>query len=79
LDVAVPEQGLHLVAKFNRDLERKDTEIVAAARAAGVGARALSSMFVAAKPQQGLVLGFSGFPEEELRMAAEKIGDIVRR
>jgi GntR family transcriptional regulator / MocR family aminotransferase len=79
LDVAVPEQGLHLVAKFHRNLERKDTEIVAAARAAGVGARALSSMFVAAKPQQGLVLGFSGFPEEDLRAAAEKIGDIVRR
>jgi GntR family transcriptional regulator/MocR family aminotransferase len=76
LDFTVPEQGLHMVARLIHD--RSDAEIVSAAKAAGVGIRALSQMFVDAAPQQGLVLGFSGFTPEELRTAARKIGEIVR-
>jgi GntR family transcriptional regulator / MocR family aminotransferase len=57
--------------------KRPDTEVVALARAAGVGVRALSTMYVNAKPQQGLVLGFSGFSDEALRAAAEKIGALA--
>ncbi|CAN7212957.1 PLP-dependent aminotransferase family protein [Bosea sp. LjRoot9] len=75
LDVTAPEQGLHLVAKLTS--ARCDVEIVAAAKAAGVGARALSSMFVTAQPQQGLVLGFSGFADDELRAAAARLDAIL--
>jgi GntR family transcriptional regulator / MocR family aminotransferase len=78
LDVAVPEQGLHMVARLIAGTsKRPDMEVVAAANAAGVGARALSTMYVNAKPLQGLVLGFSGFTDEVLREAAEKIGALA--
>ncbi|WNJ92957.1 PLP-dependent aminotransferase family protein [Bosea sp. 685] len=76
LDVTVPEQGLHLVAKLTS--ARCDVDIVAAAKAAGVGARALSSMFVTAQPQQGLVLGFSGFADGELRAAAARLDALLQ-
>jgi GntR family transcriptional regulator / MocR family aminotransferase len=52
---------------------RPDTEIAAAAKAAGVGARALSPMFVDAPPQQGLVLGFSSFGPDAIRDAAIRL------
>jgi GntR family transcriptional regulator/MocR family aminotransferase len=74
LDAAAPEQGLHLVAKLKST--RSDTEIAAAAKARGVGARALSRMFINAPPQQGLVLGFSGFTDDELRAAAITLCDL---
>lgn len=71
LAVAVPEQGLHLVARLLRG--GPDSEIVAAARMAGVGGRALSPMFLAAPPAQGLVLGFSGFDPDDVREAAIRL------
>ena len=57
--VTVPEQGLHMVARLSGD--RPDTDIAAAAKAAGIGARALSPMYIDAPATQGLVLGFSSF------------------
>ena len=74
LDVIVPEQGLHLVATLKGD--GPDTRLVEAARAVGVGARALSSMFVDGAKRHGLVLGFSGFSDEELRTATVKLGKL---
>ena len=68
LDVTVPEQGLHLVAKLARP--DRDMDIAAAAKANGIGARALSPMYVDAEPVQGLVLGFSGFDSSIIRAAA---------
>lgn len=75
LDIASPEQGLHLVAKILCD--RPDTEIAAAAKAEGVGARALSPLFVAAPPVQGLVLGFSSFSNDAIRDAALRLCAIL--
>jgi GntR family transcriptional regulator / MocR family aminotransferase len=71
LEIVSPEQGLHLVAKTLCD--RPDTEIAAAAKAAGVGARALSPLFITAPPQQGLVLGFSSFGNDAIRDAAIRL------
>ena len=76
LDVIVPEQGLHLVATLKGD--GPDTRLVEAAKVAGVGARALSSMFVDGAKRHGLVLGFSGFSDEELRTATVKLGKLFR-
>ncbi|WP_245466481.1 hypothetical protein [Mesorhizobium sp. M7A.F.Ca.MR.245.00.0.0] len=56
-----------------------DTAIVEAAKAAGVGARALSSMFIGGASRQGLVLGFSGFSDEELMAATVRLGGVVRQ
>ncbi|MBN9223111.1 MAG: PLP-dependent aminotransferase family protein, partial [Mesorhizobium sp.] len=64
LDAAVPEQGLHLLATLKGG--GIDTDIVEAATAAGVGVRALSAMYISGAPRHGLVLGFSGFSDEEL-------------
>ncbi len=75
LDIAAPEQGLHLVAKL---LGRgRDTDIAAAAKAAGIGSRALSPMFIAAPPVQGLVLGFSAFGNEAVREAAIRLCTVI--
>lgn len=75
LDVSVPEQGLHMVAKLKG--AQSDMRIVALADAAGVSVRALSPMFVSAPPQQGLVLGFSGFSASELRDAALRLSAVL--
>jgi GntR family transcriptional regulator/MocR family aminotransferase len=69
LDFIVPEQGLHMVAR----LSRKDVVIAAAAKEAGVGARALSPMYIDAPRQQGLVLGFSAFAPDVIRDAAIRL------
>ncbi|MBN9555263.1 MAG: hypothetical protein J0H61_11445 [Alphaproteobacteria bacterium] len=67
----MPEQGLHMVARLTDG--RSDVEIAAAATKAGIGARALSPMFVDRPPEQGLVLGFSSFTPEEIRTAAIRL------
>ncbi len=59
LAVAAPEQGLHLVAKILCD--RPDMEIAAAAKAAGIGARALSPMFIDAPAEAGPGAGIFQF------------------
>jgi GntR family transcriptional regulator/MocR family aminotransferase len=76
LDVTVPEQGLHLMATLKG--AGPDTAIVEAAKAAGVGARALSSMFIGGPTRKGLVLGFSGFSDEELLAATIRLGTLFR-
>jgi GntR family transcriptional regulator/MocR family aminotransferase len=76
LDVTVPEQGLHLMAMLRG--AGPDTAIVEAAKAVGVGARALSSMFIDGAPKHGLVLGFSGFSSEELTAATVRLGEVMR-
>ena len=71
LTVEVPDQGLHLIALPT--MERADAKLVQAARAAGLGARSLSEMYLSHPPQQGLVIGFSGFSSEELRLPASRL------
>ncbi len=68
LAVAVPDQGLHLVAGLPDSVP--DTVAVEMARKAGLGVRALSAMAVTQPPRQGLVIGFSGFAPAVLRDAA---------
>ena len=71
LEVAVPEQGLHLIATLTAG--SNDVAIADALREIGVAARALSPMYLTAPPKSGLVLGFSGFDETVLREAARRI------
>jgi GntR family transcriptional regulator/MocR family aminotransferase len=77
LAVAVPDQGLHLVATLPAGLN--DVAAVALARKAGLGARALSAMAVTQKPRQGLVIGFSGFSPEDLYAAASRFAALLGR
>ncbi|QRM56222.1 PLP-dependent aminotransferase family protein [Sinorhizobium sp. BG8] len=75
LEVIVPDQGLHLVARLK--VPTSDVEAAATAATAGLGARALSSMYVSHPPQQGLVIGFSGFSPEEFRLAASRFACLL--
>ena len=76
LDFAVPEHGLHLVAALATSAG--DRALVRRLLAEGVGARALSPMYLDAQARQGLVLGFSGFEADVLASAARRIGDVLR-
>ncbi|WP_245196666.1 PLP-dependent aminotransferase family protein [Labrys sp. LIt4] len=76
LDFAVPEHGLHLVARLAN--ASGDRDLVRRLFAEGVGARALSPMYLSAPARQGLVLGFSGFGAVALESAAGRIGDVLR-
>jgi GntR family transcriptional regulator/MocR family aminotransferase len=76
LSVSAPGQGLHLVARLGGN--RDDGAIARQLLAAGVGAKALSPMYLALPPQQGLVLGFSGFGEADLAAAAIRICEVLR-
>ncbi|WP_338091051.1 PLP-dependent aminotransferase family protein [Shinella kummerowiae] len=77
LSVAVPDQGLHLVAGLPASLV--DTHAVDMARTAGLGVRALSSMAVTNPPKQGLVIGFSGFAPAVLQAAATRFAAAISK
>ncbi|MGO4853086.1 MocR-like pyridoxine biosynthesis transcription factor PdxR [Phaeovulum sp. W22_SRMD_FR3] len=66
--VTTPDQGLHLIAHLPPGSD--DHALAEAAQVAGLGARALSPMYLQNPPQAGLVIGFSGFAPETLAAAA---------
>ncbi|WP_149539938.1 MocR-like pyridoxine biosynthesis transcription factor PdxR [Siccirubricoccus phaeus] len=71
LAAEAPEQGMKLVARLAPGF--RDTEVAAAAARRGVIARAVSPMYLAAPPLQGLMLGFTGHEPAALRRAAREI------
>ena len=75
LDVAMPDQGMHLVA-YLRD-GRSDIAIEAAAERAGIVVRAISRFYRAASPRPGIMLGFSGFPRQLIVPAAAHLARLV--
>jgi GntR family transcriptional regulator/MocR family aminotransferase len=75
LEVALPDQGMHLVA-YLRD-GSSDVEIEAAAQRAGIVVRAISRFYRAARPRSGLLLGFSGFPRQLIVPAAARLATLV--
>jgi GntR family transcriptional regulator / MocR family aminotransferase len=74
-EVALPDQGMHLVA-YLRD-GSSDIEIEAAAQRAGIVVRAISRFYRAARPRPGLMLGFSGFPRQLIVPAAARLATLV--
>lgn len=77
LAVDSPEQGLHLVAR--PAAPSIDSELLPRMAQAGLGGRALSEMFLSRPPEQGLVLGFSGFAPDELKAAGRRLGTLLRQ
>jgi GntR family transcriptional regulator/MocR family aminotransferase len=75
LDVALPDQGMHLVA-YLRD-GSSDVAVEAAALRAGIVVRAMSRFYRAARPRPGLMLGFSGFPRQLIVPAAARLATLV--
>jgi GntR family transcriptional regulator/MocR family aminotransferase len=75
LDVAVPDQGMHLVA-YLCDAS-SDIAIEAAAQRAGIVVRAISRFYRAARPRRGLMLGFSGFPRQLIVPSAARLAALI--
>jgi GntR family transcriptional regulator/MocR family aminotransferase len=75
LDVALPDQGMHLVAYLRGG--SSDIAIEAAAKRAGIVVRAISRFYREARPRAGLLLGFSGFPRQLIVPAAARLGMLV--
>jgi GntR family transcriptional regulator/MocR family aminotransferase len=76
LDVAVPDQGLHLTA-LARDGAR-DSALQALAAKGGLTSRRLSEMFVTTPARQGLVIGFSGFAPRAFGATALQAAQAIR-
>ena len=76
----VPDHGMHLVAYLRHG--RADVAVERAADAYGVVVRAISSLYTAAPPRSGLLLGFTGFAPETIAPAVARLaasfGDVAR-
>ena len=75
LEVALPDQGMHLVAYLSDG--SSDLAIEEAARRTGLIVRAISRFYRAARPRPGLMLGFSGFPRQVIVPAAARLAALV--
>ena len=76
VEVALPDQGMHLVAYMSDG--SSDIAIEERAREAGIVVRAISRFYRAARPRPGLMLGFSGFPRQLIVPAAASLAALVR-
>lgn len=72
-----PDQGMHLVAYLRRGL--RDVAIERAARNQGVIVRAMSELYVDARPRSALVMGFSGYPRQMIAPAVARLAKAVER
>jgi GntR family transcriptional regulator/MocR family aminotransferase len=77
LDIAVPDQGMHLVAYLRDDVS--DIDVEAAAQRSGIMVRAISRFYRGNRPRSGLMLGFSGFPRQLIVPAAARLATIVAK
>jgi GntR family transcriptional regulator / MocR family aminotransferase len=77
LDVAVPDQGMHLVAYLRNG--SSDIAVELMAERAGVVVRAISRFYRAVRPRPGLMLGFSGFPRQLIVPSAARLATLVAK
>jgi GntR family transcriptional regulator/MocR family aminotransferase len=75
LRIVAPDQGMHLIATLENGAD--DVAIETAARRAGIVVRATSRFYRKARPEAGLMLGFSGFPRSLIAPAAARLARIV--
>ena len=75
LEVDPPDQGMHLIA-YLRD-GRSDLEVESRAMAKGLLARAISPLYHAASPRQGLILGFTGFPAKVMDGGVARLAAVL--
>ena len=69
------DQGMHLVLWLVESLD--DREVVAMAARAGVAVRAVSPMFSPGNGRPGLVLGFGGFSNAQMKEAAQRLAAVI--
>lgn len=76
LEVEPPDQGMHLVAYLHSGLS--DTAIAMAALERDIVVRPLSRLYMRARPRQGLLFGFSGYPIPSIAPAVARLAKTGR-
>ncbi len=75
IDVDIPDHGMHLVVRLRH---APDTEISARAAEIGVVTRPLSRLYAGPDNRtHGLMLGFTGYTEHQMRSAAAKLANVI--
>lgn len=69
------DQGMHLVLWLARGVD--DRVVVELAARAGVSVRAASPMFAPGTERPGLILGFGGFGNEQMKAAAQRLAAVI--
>ncbi|MGO9445307.1 MAG: PLP-dependent aminotransferase family protein [Thiobacillaceae bacterium] len=69
------DQGMHLVIWLRARID--DIQVAALAEAAGVVVRAVSPMYGEKSRRSGLMLGFGGFPADQLEMAVGRLRAVL--
>jgi GntR family transcriptional regulator / MocR family aminotransferase len=69
------DQGMHLVLWLAEDVD--DRAVVELAAQAGVSVRAVSPMFAPGTGRPGLVLGFGGFSNAQMKAAAQRLAAVI--
>lgn len=77
LEVAAPDQGMHLVAYLQDGIS--DIAVETEALRAGIVARAISRFYHKARRRSGLMLGFSGFPRPLIVPAAARLVALLQK
>ena len=77
VDVAPAEAGLHTIAWLRN--ETSEAEVVERAARNGVTVSALAGYCAQAQLRPALVLGFAGFPDEQLEQAVERLAVALER
>jgi GntR family transcriptional regulator/MocR family aminotransferase len=77
LKVALPDQGMHLIAYLEEQVS--DVAVEAAAARTGIIVRAISRFYRSVRPRSGLMLGFSGYPRNMIVPAAARLAALVSR
>lgn len=77
VDVDAPDAGMNLIAWLSPD--SNDVEVCAALKDAGIDSLPLSACAVKRRLRPGLLLGFSGIREADLRDGVERLRNVLRR
>jgi GntR family transcriptional regulator/MocR family aminotransferase len=76
LRVGPSDAGMHVAARLMRPVD--DEGVVAAAAAAGLGVGALSRQYLRRNAVDGLLLGFTGSPPDQLRRGVRTLAGLLR-
>ncbi|MET3229545.1 UNVERIFIED_ORG: GntR family transcriptional regulator/MocR family aminotransferase [Burkholderia sp. 1263] len=69
------DQGMHVVLWLAQGMD--DRKVVELAARAGVAVRAVSPMFAPGTARPGLVLGFGGFSNAQMKAAAQRLAEVI--
>ncbi|MEA2858268.1 MAG: GntR family transcriptional regulator / MocR family aminotransferase [Methylobacteriaceae bacterium] len=77
LKVAVPDQGMHLVAYTRKGLS--DISLERAAAQKGVIVKAMSRLYAEAPVRSALMFGFSGYPRQTIAPAVARLALVLKQ